>query len=144
MHLRIGQVIGWGDFKKNGVVTFLNNALNKRTQQIWGNGTGSRCYIYVKDVVHSITSVIERKETGPFNILLPKAITHLDLAETINTIFNNDKLEFLVDKSSDTNIEEIDITKAKTILSWIPQYATLEEALLDMKKDYDEKTIYWL
>ena len=63
-------------------LTFLNNALNKRTQEIWGNGTGTRCYIYVKDVVHSITSVIERKETGPFNILLPKAITHLDLAET--------------------------------------------------------------
>ena len=138
LHLRIGQVFGWGDFQENSFGTFLNNALNKKTQQIWGNGSGSRCCIYVKDVVNAITSVIDKKETGPFNILLPVAVSHLDLAKNINKIFENDKLEFLADKPSDTRIEEIDITKAKLLLHWTPQFATIEEVLLDMKKDYDE------
>lgn len=144
LHLRLGQVIGWGDSQKNNVTTFLNNALNKRIQQVWGHGNGSRCYIYVKDVVNAITAGIERKETGPFNMVLPKSISHLDLAKNINKIFDNNKLEFLDDKVSDTRIEEIDIANAKKLLNWVPRYAKLETILLDMKKDYEEKNIDWI
>jgi len=141
IHLRIGQVIGWGDSQKNIITTFLDNALNKRTQEVWGNGIGSRSYIYAKDVVNAIKSVIKRKETGIFNIAWQNVISHLELAKCINKVFKNDKIEFLVDKPSDSSIEKIDTTKAREILNWFPQYANLEEALLDMKKEYDGKKL---
>lgn len=141
IHLRIGQVIGWGDSQKNIITTFLDNALNKKTQKVWGNGNGSRSYIYAKDVVFAIKSVIKRKETGIFNIAWQNVISHMELAKCINKVFKNDKIEFLEDNPSDSSIEEIDTTKAREVLNWFPQYANLEEALQDMKKDYDEKKL---
>ena len=138
-HLRLGQVIGWGDTNTNLISVFLKNAIAQQKQQIWGEGVGARTYVYVKDVVSAIETVLMHNVEGAYNIGWPKAISHAEMAETINKVFNNTQLEFLRDKPEDKSIEEISTEKATERLGWKPNFCCLEDALYDMKNDYEEK-----
>ena len=140
-HLRLSQVIGWGEKQANIVTAFLNNAINKNKQQVWGNGVGARTYVYVKDVVNTIETALQKRVEGSFNIGWPEATSHSQMAEMINKVFGNPHIEYLTDKPEDISIEEIDTNKAKNELGWRPSFESLECALMDMKKDYEKKTV---
>lgn len=140
-HLRLAQVIGWGDKQKNIISVLLDNAIRKQTQKIWGKGVGARTYVYIKDVVTAIEHCLNFHAQGVYNIGWHKAISHYQMAESINQVFENNQLEYLTDKPEDTSIETISTYKAKAVLNWEPVFLTLKDALLDMKKDYEEGTI---
>ena len=133
--LRLAQIVGLEEREGYMVSTFLNQAINKKRLEIWGEGKGSREYIYVKDVVRAVEKSLENdKIRGIFNIGSNMSTSHRELADIINRIFNNaGNLDLLENKKADETNYLMDSNKAASVLGWAPKW-TLGEALIDMQK----------
>ncbi len=89
--LRFAQVIGRGERKGFLINTLIDNAAAKKTQEIYGTGEQRRHYVYVKDVCGAILSAAENdRVSGVFNIGMANAVSNLEMAECVNTVFGNE------------------------------------------------------
>ena len=89
--LRIGHVYGPGEeaYAKLIPETFRKILLNQDLT-IWGSGEELRSFIYIDDIVKSITKSIEYNENlGVINIVGSQPISILNLVEKIKTIANS-------------------------------------------------------
>lgn len=138
---RLAQVLGMGEKKGYLLNTLIDNAIVNRKQTIFGKGTGRRQYVYVKDVCNVILhGLINEKETsGVFNVGMPDNISIVELAKTINDVFDNKSgIEFKEYDKEDTREYLMDVTKAREELHWSATYdliAALEDIKNDIKKD---------
>jgi len=134
--LRLAQIIGLDEREEYMFSTFLNQARYKKRLKIWGEGKGSRDYIYVKDAVRAIEKSLKNDNIkGIFNIGSNKSISHRELAETINNVFENiGNLDFLKDKKEDTAKYLMNSNNAASELGWIAKW-TLRDALIDMQRN---------
>jgi UDP-glucose 4-epimerase len=139
-HLRFSQVIGWGERYRNMFSVCLDNAIEGRPQSIWGEGRGRRSYIYAKDAAHSIALALNYNNSGVYNICWPESYSHLQVAETINEVFQNNHIEFFRDKPEDSSIQSVSPEKAQRELEWEPLYPDLRSALEDMNNDKQTRT----
>ena len=132
--LRLAQIVGLGEREGYMVSTFLNQAIHKKRLKVWGEGKGSRDYIYVKDAVRAVEKSLENdKIRGIFNIGSNISTSHRELAEIINRVYNNiGNLDLLKNIKADETNYLMDSNKAASVLGWIPIW-TLQEALIDMK-----------
>lgn len=138
--LRLAQVLGMGERKGYLLNTLIDNALAKKKQIIFGKGNGRRQYIYLKDVCNAIMhSLIEEKNNeGIFNIAMADNVSIAELAEIINSVFDNPNgIEFKEYDKEDTKEYLMDISKARDALHWIAKY-DLNNALLDIRNDVDK------
>jgi len=135
--LRLAQIIGLGEREGYMITTFLNQAIHKKRLQVFGKGKGAREYIYVKDVARAIEKSLEKDEIkGIFNIGNNKSTSHRELAETINSVFNNvGNLDFLQNLKEDKSISLMNSTKADSILNWKTQW-NMRDALIDMRNNF--------
>lgn len=133
--LRLAQVIGLGEREGYMIRTFLNQAIHKKRLKVWGEGKGSRDYIYVKDVVRAIEKSLENdKLKGIMNIGSNIITSHKEVAETINNVFDNTgNLDFLKNQKEDEAKYLMDSSKAASVLGWTPKW-TLRKALIDMRE----------
>ena len=112
------------------------------TVTIWGSGNQTRSFIYVEDAVRAMMEITERYAVAdPINIGTEEEVTIRDLANLILKLTGkNLKLIFEKTKPEGQPRKYADITKAKKILNWEPEY-NLEEGLRKTIRWY-EKTIY--
>ena len=138
--LRVAQVVGVGEREGFLLMTFINKARRQETLQVFGTGTGQREYIYVKDVASAVGAAIKTGNSGGcFNIGTGKTTAHKDLAEMINTVFENQgTVTFLQDKPEDPSRHLMDVNKAGRELHWQAEWS-LEAALEDMKHIFASK-----
>jgi len=134
--LRIGQAIGAEEREGYMVNTMIGQASRKETLTVWGRGSGTRDYVYVKDVAHAITAALELPEqSGVFNIGCGEPISHLRLAEAINRAFGNKgNLKMDPGKMEDAVPFFMSIKKAERELGWKSRW-NLESMLADMAND---------
>lgn len=133
--LRLAQVIGMGEHKGFLLNTLIDNAIAGRKQTIYGKGVGRRQYIYVKDVCDALlhSAVSEQAAKGIFNIGMNHNVSIVELAETINNVFDNSAgIELFEDKPEDTNEYLMDVSKAERELHWKPRY-DLRETFVDIR-----------
>jgi UDP-glucose 4-epimerase len=140
--LRVSQVIGLDGNRISDNQTgfmpmkFIQKALRSEPLTIYGSGEGKRDYIYIRDVIDAIDHALQAKEAkGIFNIGSGTAVSHKELAVTINNTFNK-KNSILYNErvDEDMSINLLDIKKAETELGFIPKWP-LKRALLDMKAE---------
>ena len=133
--LRLAQVIGLGEREGYMINTFVNQAIHKKRLKVWGEGKGSRDYIYVKDVVRVIEKSLENEKIkGIFNIGSNKSISHRELAETINSVFDNvGNIDLLKNKKADETKYVMDSNKVKFVLGWTQKW-TLQDAFKDIQQ----------
>ncbi len=133
--LRIGQVIGAEEREGFMVNTMIGQATRKETLTVWGKGSGTRDYVYVKDVAHAITLALEHPDqSGVYNISCGEPISHLRLAESINRAFGNKgNLKMDREKKEDADPFFSSPKKAERELEWKSGW-NLESMLADMAK----------
>jgi nucleoside-diphosphate-sugar epimerase len=135
--LRISQLIGWGEREGFMFKTFLNRAMEKKPITIFGQGSGTRDYLYAKDAARAIEKAIQYPHIkGVFNVGSGHGTRHLEFAELIAAVFSDNESPVVVDrdKKEDPCHYRLNIDKFRTCFSWEPCY-TLREALEDMKKE---------
>ncbi len=111
------------------VPAFLDQALNGRPITIFGDGSQTRSFCYVSDLVDGLTRLIQSEEHEPVNIGNPTELTILEFAEVIQKLIGSScAIERQPLPKDDPKQRKPDITKAKERLGWEPQ-VTLAEGL---------------
>ena len=122
MHLDDGRV----------VPNFLQQALQSQPLTVYGDGSQTRSFCYVDDLIDGIYRLLLSDEHSPVNIGNPVETTILKFAETINKITGNSAgIVFKEDArgEGDPQRRRPDISRARDILGWEPNIS-LEDGLL--------------
>lgn len=102
--------------------TFFNQVLNGRDITVFGDGSQTRSFCYVDDLVEGIYRLLLSDYHQPVNIGNPSEITLLDFAKEIVALTGaTSKIVFEPLPQDDPKQRQPDITKAKDILDWQPQ-----------------------
>jgi dTDP-glucose 4,6-dehydratase len=131
MHLDDGRV----------VPNFLQQALNGQPLTIFGDGSQTRSFCYVDDLIEGIYGLLLSDEHQPVNIGNPVETTILEFAKTINELTGNKAGIIYNDDArgeGDPQRRQPDISRAKAILNWEPKIS-LEEGLMKTIPYFKEK-----
>jgi dTDP-glucose 4,6-dehydratase len=111
------------------VPAFMSQALRGEDVTIFGNGTQTRSFCYVTDLVDGILRLAESKENDPVNIGNPHEMTIEQIARTIIRMTGSkSQIVYRPLPEDDPKVRQPDITRARTLLGWEPTVA-LEEGL---------------
>lgn len=113
------------------VSNFIVQALKGKPITMYGNGTQTRSFCYVSDLIQAIRALMNSDESflGPVNLGNPGEFNMLELAEkVIKLTQSKSKIIFLPLPSDDPKMRRPDITLAKKMLNWAP-VVPLEEGL---------------
>jgi UDP-glucuronate decarboxylase len=113
------------------VSNFVVQALRGEDLTIYGDGSQTRSFCFVTDLIDGFIEMMNTKSdiTGPINLGNPNEFTMLELAEkVIKLTGSKSKLDFKALPSDDPKQRKPDITLAQTELNWNPKIE-LEEGL---------------
>jgi UDP-glucuronate decarboxylase len=120
------------------VSNFVKQALNNSPITIYGNGTQTRSFCFVSDLIDGLVRLFFSKETvtGPVNLGNPNETTMLELAELVLTLTES-KSEIIHHDLplDDPKQRNPTITRAGELLEWSPT-TDLETGLLKMISDF--------
>lgn len=120
------------------VPAFFNQALKGEAITVFGDGSQTRSFCYVDDLVEGIYRLLQSDYHLPVNIGNPEEITLLQLAKEIKEITNSDsEIVFQPLPEDDPKLRRPDITLASEILGWAPKYSR-REGLLKTKTYFEE------
>jgi UDP-glucuronate decarboxylase len=106
------------------VSNFIVQALRGQAITIYGDGSQTRSFCYVEDLVKGIHkfTLTDGLPSGPINLGNPYEFTMIQLAElVIELTSSKSKIEFLTLPGDDPKQRKPDISKAQEILNWEPQ-----------------------
>lgn len=107
--------------------TFFRQALRNKPLTVFGDGSQTRSFTYVDDLIEGIFRLAESDEVEPVNIGNPEEVTILDFAkEIIEITGSNSDIEFRELPADDPKVRQPDISKAKRVLDWEPQTSRSE------------------
>jgi len=111
------------------VPAFVSQALANQDVTVFGDGTQTRSFCYVTDLVRGIISLMDAKTNEPVNIGNPHEVTIEEIARTIiRLIGSTSKIIYHPLPVDDPRQRRPDITRARTLLGWEPTVG-LEEGL---------------
>ena len=121
MRLRDGRV----------VPAFIGQALEGAPITVFGDGSQTRSFCYVSDLIDGIFKLSQSRDTGPINIGNPREMTILqfaekilDLIETTSTLVHEPLPE------DDPKVRQPNIGKAREVLGWEPK-VSFEEGIVE-------------
>ena len=108
---------------------FISQALRGEPLTVHGDGSQTRSFCYVSDLVEGIVRLLLSGENDPVNLGSTQEMSILDFATTVNRLTGNRAgIVFGPLPADDPHVRQPDTTKARTILGWEPQVG-LEEGL---------------
>ena len=111
------------------VSNFIMQALRGEPLTIFGDGTQTRSFCYISDLVDGLVRLMQspREVSGPINLGNPTEFTMRELADTVARLCGRDvRLEFQPLPPDDPRQRRPDISKARQQLSWEPTIALAE------------------
>lgn len=128
--VRTTSVYGPGDLENRVVRVFIGNALTGKEICLQGGGLQRRDFSYVKDVARGISlALLSNKTNGEVvHIAGKKDYSIKDLSNIISKYVQNTKIIETPGRAVDTNKGKLDISKAKKLFNYEPEY-DLEEGV---------------
>ncbi len=121
------------------VPSFLYQALNGEDLTVFGDGTQTRSFCYVSDLIEGIYRLLLSAEDEPVNIGNPHEMTILEFARKIQEVAGgNGKIIFKPLPQDDPKVRQPDITKAKSRLGWSPR-VSLDEGIRETLSYFKKK-----
>jgi dTDP-glucose 4,6-dehydratase len=103
------------------VSTFIRQALRSEPFTIFGDGTQTRSFCYIDDLVKGIMAMGRSDQPGPINLGNPRENSLLELAQIVTSVVGGSgEMEFMPLPEDDPKRRNPDIQKAKDILGWVP------------------------
>lgn len=104
------------------IPAFIPQALQGENLTVFGDGSQTRSFCFVDDLVKGIALLLELDYHEPVNLGNPSEISILDFAQEIIDICHSpSKLTFKELPEGDPKVRQPDITRAKELLGWTPQ-----------------------
>ena len=113
MHQNDGRVVS----------NFIVQALQQRDITVYGDGSQTRSFCYIDDLVDALISLMASSDDviGPINLGNPAEVSILNLAQTIIRMTNSSsKITFQSLPLDDPQQRQPEITQAKHVLGWTP------------------------
>lgn len=111
------------------VPSFINQSLKNEPLTVFGDGSQTRSFCYVDDLINGIYKLLLSNINEPVNIGNPQEMTILEFAKLINRFMGQkENIIFKPLPIDDPKIRKPDITKAKILLGWQPKIS-LEQGL---------------
>jgi len=112
------------------VPNFINQALKGKDMTVYGDGTQTRSFCYVSNLVDGLYRLMMSTEVGPVNLGNPKEISVLDFARIVIKIIGCDsKIVFEELPLDDPKVRRPNIERANDLLKWQPDIP-LENGLI--------------
>jgi len=109
------------------VSNFIVQSLRGIPLTVYGDGSQTRSFCYVSDLVEGFIRLMNGDHTGPVNLGNPGEYTILQLAEKIQALVNPEaRIKFEPLPQDDPKQRQPDITRAKTWLGWEPKVPLAE------------------
>ncbi len=104
------------------VPAFMSQALKNEDVTVFGDGSQTRSFCYVSDLVDGIIRLMLSKENDPVNIGNPAEMTIKQIAETIIEMTGStSQIVYRPLPVDDPKVRKPDITRARTLLGWEPK-----------------------
>jgi dTDP-glucose 4,6-dehydratase len=114
------------------IPTFVRQALANEPLTVYGEGSQTRSFCYVDDLIRGIVLLAESGEHYPVNVGNPHEFTILELAETVLRLTDStSEIVYEALPVDDPQVRQPDITRATQVLGWQPEIE-LEEGLRRM------------
>src|SRR4051794_16293222 len=111
------------------IPTFRRQAQANEPLTVFGDGSQTRSFCYVDDLIRGLVLLAESGEHLPVNIGNPQELTLLELAENVVRVTGaKSEIVFEALPVDDPQVRQPDITRARQLLGWEPQVG-LEEGL---------------
>ena len=112
------------------VPAFMSQALRNEDVTVFGDGTQTRSFTYITDLVDGIIRLMLSDVTDPVNIGNPREMTIEEIARTIIRMTGSrSRIVYQPLPTDDPRVRQPDITRARTLLGWEPK-VPLEEGLV--------------
>jgi dTDP-glucose 4,6-dehydratase len=118
---------------------FMVQALKGVDITVYGDGTQTRSFCFVDDLIDGIKRLLYSDEPEPVNLGNPEEISVLDFAKEIIALTRSkSRIVFPPLPQNDPKVRQPDITKAKKVLGWEPKISR-REGLRRTLKYFEEK-----
>jgi len=124
------------------IPTFLRQALQDRPITVFGDGSQTRSFCYVDDLVRGIIALAESGYHDPVNIGNPNEFTLQELAETVIEVTgSSSEIVYEALPIDDPQVRQPDITLAREILGWEPRIELREGLRLTIDQSGKEALV---
>lgn len=105
------------------VPNFIDQSLKGLPLTVYGDGSQTRSFCYIDDIIDAIVRFLGSSEPGPLNLGNPEEFTIKELAGIVNKKFGKspDNIEYKPLPQDDPKQRRPDISKAKKLLGWEPK-----------------------
>jgi dTDP-glucose 4,6-dehydratase len=111
------------------IPTFVRQALENKPLTVFGDGSQTRSFCYVDDLIRGLYLLATSGEHLPVNLGNPGEFTILELAEAVIRVTDSSsEIVFEALPVDDPQVRQPDITRARQVLGWQPE-VTLDEGL---------------
>jgi dTDP-glucose 4,6-dehydratase len=119
--------------------TFMTQALKNEPITVYGDGSQTRSFCYVSDLIDGIYRLAQSQESDPVNIGNPAEMTIQQFAEKVRELTGSKSaIEHHPLPVDDPKIRQPDITRAREILGWEPK-VSLDEGLRMTLPDFERR-----
>ena len=123
------------------VPTFVRQALEGKPLTVFGDGTQTRSFCYVDDLIRGLVALAESGEHLPVNLGNPAEFTLNELADVVLRITGSkSELVYEALPVDDPQVRQPDITRARQLLGWEPEIQ-LEEGLRRMLPTFGREPV---
>ncbi|AWP35946.1 SDR family oxidoreductase [Heyndrickxia coagulans] len=147
-NLRFAHIYGFNEKNNYMINKFFRQAFNKKTLVLDSKSISKREFLYAKDAAKAILCALNTPEaSGNYNIGSGEALTNLEVAKKINSIFKNEGNLLIKDQSASESIKSsyMESRKALNILNFKADYSfssSLQE-IYDSMKELDHVPILY-
>jgi dTDP-glucose 4,6-dehydratase len=104
------------------IPTFLRQAISEKPVTVFGDGSQTRSFCYVDDLVRGLVTLAESDVHEPVNLGNPAEMTLLEMAELIIELTDSrSEIVFEALPIDDPQVRQPDIVRAKQLLGWEPE-----------------------
>lgn len=112
------------------IPAFITEALQNKPLPIFGDGSQTRSFCYIEDMVNGISKAVDVDYPAPINLGNPTEYTILQVADIVRKLCSSSSdLKFMPLPDSDPKKRKPDISRAKEVLQWQPSIS-LERGLV--------------
>ncbi len=104
------------------IPTFLRQALQDRPLTVFGDGSQTRSFCFVSDLIRGMIGLSESGHHEPVNVGNPNEFTLLELAEAVLEVTGSrSEIVYEALPTDDPQVRQPDITRAREVLGWGPE-----------------------
>lgn len=124
------------------IPTFLRQALQDKPMTVFGDGSQTRSFCFVDDLIRGLVALMESAIHLPVNLGNPTEYTLLELAQAVIEVTESrSEIVFEALPTDDPQVRQPDIARARELLNWEPKVELRDGLRLTIERSGVERLV---